>query len=87
MLKKKKGRQIMADFPDPIGKGWAWLKDGKKGKYMSWSITFPVNGSVPITVSGVAFRNEKKEEGSKQPDYNFIVNGWKYPNGSDQKPK
>jgi hypothetical protein len=63
----------MADpYPDPIGDGGVWLKDGKKGKYLSWSITLTHNG-YPITVRGVAFKNTKKERDS-QPDYRMIVN-------------
>ena len=56
----------MADYADPIGKGGIWVKDGKKGKFFSWSCTFSYNGH-EVTARGVAFRNDKKE--GQQPDY------------------
>jgi uncharacterized protein (DUF736 family) len=68
----------MSNYEPAIGNGGIWIKDGKNGKkYLSWSMTFPVNANVPIVVHGVAFKNEKKE--GNQPDYRIIVNGFKYP--------
>ena len=61
----------MADYADPIGKGGIWVKDGKKGKFFSWSCTFSYNGH-EVTARGVAFRNDKKE--GQQPDYRMLVN-------------
>ncbi len=73
----------MADYAKSIGQGGGWVKDLKsgKGKYLTWSITFPVSGNVPIVVSGVAFKNEKKE--GNQPDYRFLVNKWEYPKAKE----
>ena len=63
----------MANYPDPIGKGGAWINEFKsgKGKFMAGEMTFQYNGH-SVTVKFVAFKNEKKE--GKQPDYNLIVN-------------
>lgn len=61
----------MNDWKDPIGSGGLWIKEGKKGKYLSFEMTFGYNGH-QVTARGVAFKNEKKE--GKQPDYKIKIN-------------
>ena len=60
----------MPNYNDPIGKGGAWIKEGKKGKFMSGQMTFSYNGH-SVTTTFLAFRNEKKT--GQQPDYNILV--------------
>jgi hypothetical protein len=50
-----------AKNPDELGA--LWLKSGAKGDYMTGTI----NG-VPVVV----FKNERKVEGSKQPDWRVL---------------
>ena len=61
--------RIMSDFKE-IGDGGIWIKEGRKGKFLSWKITFLYNGH-QVTANGVAFKNEKKE--GQQPDYRMKV--------------
>jgi hypothetical protein len=76
----------MADkYPDPIGNGGIWIKEGKNGKYLSWQIEFAQSGASSIVVMGVAFKNDKKGN-EKAPDYRMLVNRWDYPKARDVKP-
>jgi hypothetical protein len=61
----------MADYSEPIGRGGIWVKEGKKGKYLSWEATFAYNGH-QVTAKGVAFKNDNKQ--GNQPDYTMKVN-------------
>jgi hypothetical protein len=56
---------------EPIGEGAFWVKEGKKGKYLSWEMTFSYNGHL-VTTRGVAFKNEFKE--GNKPDWKIKVN-------------
>lgn len=47
--------------PDELGA--LWIKSGAKGEYMTGTI----NG-----VAVVLFKNDRKEEGSKQPDWRVL---------------
>lgn len=47
--------------------GALWLKQGAKGKYMSGEVTI---GDVKTRV--VVFKNDRKEEGDKYPDYRIF---------------
>lgn len=49
-----------------VGEGGLWIKEGKKGKFFSWKITFAYSGH-QITARGRAFKNERKE--GNQSDY------------------
>jgi hypothetical protein len=59
----------MTDYSE-IGRGGLWIKEGKRGKFLSWEATFQYNGH-EVTARGVAFKNERK--GGNQPDYNMRV--------------
>ncbi len=60
----------MPDWKDEIGQGGIWIKEGRKGKFLSWKITFAYNGH-QVDVSGVAYKNETQE--GKQPKYRMKV--------------
>ena len=62
----------MTDYAEPVGQGGLWLKEGKKGKFFSGEMTFSYNGH-PITARVIIFRNTRKQEGTKQPDYSIKV--------------
>jgi hypothetical protein len=47
--------------PDELGA--LWIKSGSKGDYMTGTI----NGQAVVV-----FRNDRKEEGSKQPDWRVL---------------
>lgn len=48
--------------------GALWLKDGKKGKFMSGEITF---ADEPVRV--LVFKNTHHKEGDRKPDYEVFV--------------
>jgi hypothetical protein len=50
-------------MPNPDELGALWIKTGQKGDYMTGTI----NG-----VGVVLFRNDRKEPGSKQPDWRVM---------------
>jgi len=59
----------MNDFKETIGQGGAWIHTSKKGtKYMSGIMNFLYNGH-SVEAKFLIFKNNKKEENSKQPDY------------------
>jgi hypothetical protein len=62
----------MSDYREPIGQGGLWLKEGKKGKFFSGEMTFQYNGH-PVTARVIIFRNTRKQEGTKQPDYSIKI--------------
>ena len=47
--------------------GAVWLKEKGRKTYMSCKIQTP-----GLDLNFAIFKNEKKEEGSKQPDYNIV---------------
>ena len=51
----------MPNNPNELGA--LWIKTGNRGEYMTGTI----NG-----VAVVVFRNDRKEEGSKQPDWRVL---------------
>lgn len=55
-----------------VGIGAAWIKEGRNGKFLSGKMDFSYSGHL-VTIQFIAFKNYKKEEGSKQPDYQFYV--------------
>jgi hypothetical protein len=62
----------MPSYAEPIGAGGLWLKEGKKGKFFSGQMTFGYNGH-QVTATVIIFRNTRKQEGTKQPDYSIKV--------------
>lgn len=58
--------------------GALWLRDGKDGKKYMTGVIETLSGDVQIVV----FRNDKKEAGSKQPDYNILRSEPKKPDPS-----
>ena len=68
-----------------IGQGGMWINEGKTGnKYISGSLEFDYQGH-PVMVRFVAFKNEKKVEGSKQPDYQIKVGSWEHAKAREVK--
>jgi len=59
----------MDKFPESIGYGGIWIKQGKKSKFLSISGTLAYNGH-QITINGIAFKNENKNT-NKHPNYNI----------------
>lgn len=55
--------------------GGLWLKEGKKGKYMSGSLNHEaiewLNNNAPVQV--MIFKNDYKESGDKRPDYEMYA--------------
>lgn len=45
-----------------------WLKDGKRGKYMSGE----TSEAIPAGAKLLIFKNDRKEAGSQQPDYTLF---------------
>ncbi len=60
----------MGNYDTPIGKGGMWIKEGKKGKFISGECTFQYNGH-SVTTKFLSFKNEKKT--GNQPDYNMLI--------------
>ncbi len=79
---QKKERSRMSDYKE-IGSGGIWIKEGKRGKYLSGSLHFDMMGR-RIEVSFVAFKNEKVE--GKQPLYRIKVNDFKDPTQPKEAP-
>jgi hypothetical protein len=48
-----------------------WLKDGKKGKFMSGQI----DAEMPAGTKLLVFKNDKKNAGDKLPDYHLYAVG------------
>jgi uncharacterized protein (DUF736 family) len=59
--------------------GGAWLKDKDGKKFYSCQIQFPLFGTLNFAI----FKNDKKEEGSNQPDYHIV---WSPPKKSNDQP-
>jgi hypothetical protein len=55
-----------------VGTGAMWEKEGRNGVFMSGKMDFVYNLH-PITAKFIAFKNTRKEKGSKQPDWNIFV--------------
>ena len=55
-----------------VGKGAMWIKEGKNGKFLSGQMEFSYNGH-QVTARFISFKNNRKEPGSRQPDYNIFV--------------
>lgn len=61
---------------DLIRASGLWLKDGKRGKYMSGE----TSEAIPAGSKLLVFKNDRKEPGSNQPDYHlFFVSGDEQP--------
>jgi hypothetical protein len=45
-----------------------WLKDGKRGKFMSGE----VSEAIPAASKLLIFKNDRKQPGSKEPDYTLF---------------
>jgi len=54
-----------------------WLKDGKRGKFMSGE----VREAIPAGAKLLIFKNDRKESGSNEPDYSLF-----YGAAEDQPP-
>ncbi len=48
-----------------------WLKDGKRGKFMSGE----TSEAIPAGAKLLIFKNDRKEAGSQQPDYTLFFVG------------
>jgi hypothetical protein len=60
----------MAEFKKKNA-GGMWIREGKKGKFLSG--VFEPEGREGPRFQFMAFKNDYKEEGSKQPDYKIVV--------------
>lgn len=61
--------------------GAFWLREGKKGKFMSGQVE--VGGQ---KVSLLVFKNNRKQPGEKYPDYEIFLAGDKKPDPAEDEP-
>ena len=73
-LAKREKEVHVSDFKK-IGSGGLWIREGKKGKFLSGQLQFDQMGR-RIEVNFVSFKNDKKDN-PKQPDYRIVVMDYK----------
>jgi len=69
------GRESKTSYPEFVGTGGLWLKEGRKGKFMSGYLEF-TKDMIPLRLDLFVFKIEKPEPDG--PQYRIMVKQWDF---------